>query len=138
MYYCPLVCAGETKIHYNSFASACLARRAAEMRGEKTCRDCKKGKQVMKGIVVNPPDGMEFLTDNDMPEGWISRPVIVPKERVVNSKYPFYIMQVGEVFGGNLKNHREIKRAYHHIARNHNKDFESWEEDNKIKVMRIR
>ena len=131
---CVLI-SGETKMTWNSFASACLARQASATVLDVLCCDCPVGRQIKLGRKVTPPKNLEII----QAKGWIERPIVYPADRVLKAtKYPFRTMDVGEKVDHPLDERKQFLSARAHLRRRYDKWFEYKIVDNKMIIERTK
>jgi hypothetical protein len=128
----------DTRMTWNSFASACLWRQSKKKACDiysAICKHCKVGKAVKRGKKVSPPDGMTIIE----PDGWIEQPIKQPPKKWIQaSKYNFHTMEVGETYVDNIENAKRCRSARRNIAVRHGRDFETEIVDNEIRITRVK
>jgi hypothetical protein len=128
----------DTKMTWNSFASACLWRQSKKKACDiysAICKHCKIGKEVKKGKKVSPPDGMTIIE----PDGWIEQPIKQPPKKWIQaSKYNFHMMEIGETYKDNIENAKRCRSARRNIAVRHGREFVTEIIDNEIRITRTK
>lgn len=128
----------DTRMTWNSFASACLWKQSKKKACDiysAICEQCKIGKAVKKGNIVPPPTGMTIIE----PDGWTEQPIKQPpKSWIQASKYNFHTMEIGETYIDNIENAKRCRSAKRNITLRHGRYFTTEIIDNEIRITRVK
>ena len=125
----------ETKMTWNSFASACLWKRSKNKTHNLFCTNCEIGKAIERGERVSPPDDMTIIE----PDGWNEQPIKQPpKHWVAASKYNFHTMEIGDIYIDNIENAKRCRSAKRNIAIRHGREFSIKTVGNEIQITRVK
>ena len=131
---CVLI-SGKTKMTWNSFASACLARQANSTVIDSLCQICPVGQHVKLGHRVDPPQDLTIIE----PDGWTERPIKYPADRVFKAtKYAFRTMELGNTVEHPLIDKKQFLNARAHLKRRYGMWFDFETVNNTMIIRRIK